>query len=237
MSKNHNDDDDDDGFFKRHRWLLPLIVILSIGGIGYAASQFKGGPSAPARPVERMMTITLPPPPPPPPPPPTPKVEPPPEEKKQEMIAQEEVKPDEVKAPEPKPSDDPPPIGTNNVGNGPADGFGLGAYKGGNGGNGIGGGGGSGSKWGWYAGKVQNAIGDALRRNSRTRNAALTVQVKVWADASGRITRAQLAGSTGDAGLDSTLSSEVLQNLQLPEAPPQGMPMPINLRITARKSN
>lgn len=236
MNHKHHDDDDDDGRFKRHRWLLPLIVILAIGGIGYAASHYKGGPSAPARPVERMMTITLPPPPP-PPPPPTPKVEPPPEEKKQEMIAQEEVKPDEIKAPEPKPSDDPPPIGTNNVGNGPDDGFGLGAYKGGNGGNGNGGGKGNGSKWGWYAGKVQNAIGDALRRNSRTRNAALTVQVKVWADASGRITRAQLAGSTGDAGLDSILSSEVLRNLQLPEAPPQDMPMPINLRITARKSN
>ncbi len=241
MSKHrHSDEDfDEDSLFQKHRWLLPLIVIVAVGGIGYAASQFKGGPSAPTRPVERMMTITLPPiPPPPPPPPPQPKVEPPPEEKKQEMIAQEEVKPDEVKAPEPKPSDDPPPIGTNNVGSGPPDGFGLGAYKGGTGGTGTGTGGGGrgGSKFGWYAGQVQSRVADALRRNGRTRNASLSLQVRIWADSSGRITRASLVGSSGDNSLDSAIANEVLTGLQLQEAPPSDMPMPINLRITARKS-
>jgi hypothetical protein len=37
--------------------------------------------------------------------------------------------------------------------------------------------------------------------------------------------------------MDSVLSGEVLSGLQLTEAPPQDMPMPINLRITARKPN
>jgi hypothetical protein len=42
--------------------------------------------------------------------------------------------------------------------------------------------------------------------------------------------------STGDGKLDSALRDEVLQGLQLPEPPPADMPMPINLRLTARKS-
>ncbi len=240
MSKHRYPDEefDDDTIFKRHRWLLPLIIIVAVGGIGYAASKIKVEPSAPPRPMERMMTITLPPPPPIVQPPPPPKVEPPPEDKKEEMLEQEEVKPDEVKEPEPKPSDDPPPIGTNNVGSGPPDGFGLGAYKGGAGGSGGGSGrsGRGGSKFGWYAGQVQTRIADALRSNGRTRNASLSLQVRIWADSSGRITRASLVGSSGDNSMDSAIANEILTGLQLQEAPPADMPMPINLRITARKS-
>ena len=83
---------------------------------------------------------------------------------------------------------------------------------------------------------MQSRIADALRRNGRTRNANLSMQVRIWADSSGRITRASLVGSTGDSALDSAIANEVLSGLQLQEAPPADMPMPINLRITARKS-
>ena len=63
-----------------------------------------------------------------------------------------------------------------------------------------------------------------------------TVQVRIWADSSGRITRASLAGSSGDPAVDNAIRNNALAGLQLPEPPPADMPMPINMRITARKS-
>lgn len=161
------------------------------------------------------------------------------------MIEQPKMEEPEEKPDEPPPkAEEPPqaPIGTGIVGNGPGDGFGLGYGSGmSGGGNGMIGGSGTGgrrgSRWGWYAGQVQNAIADALRRDRRTRSASLSVHAKIWADSSGRITRAQLASSTGDSALDGAIRNEILTGVQLQEAPPQDMPMPINLRLTARKPN
>jgi hypothetical protein len=48
----------------------------------------------------------------------------------------------------------------------------------------------------------------------------------------GRISRATLSGSTGDASLDDALKNQVLTGLSLPEAPPSDMPMPIVMMIS-----
>ena len=101
----------------------------------------------------------------------------------------------------------------------------------------IGGGGRGGSKWGWYAGQVQNRLADALRNNPLTKRAGFTNTIKVWSDNTGRITRVKLTSSTGDSKLDNAIESEVFNGLVLTEPPPDDMPMPINLRLTARKSN
>lgn len=152
----------------------------------------------------------------------------------QRPVAEPEAKPeDKPKDEPPKPKDEPGPIGTNVKGNGPADGFGLG------GGNGLGGsgrgGGGTGSKWGWYAGQVQGKISEALRNNRKTRAIAIRVDVRIWPDQTGRVTRAQLASSTGDAAVDAAIRDEILTGLQLQEPPPAGLPTPIVLRLTARR--
>jgi protein TonB len=138
-----------------------------------------------------------------------------------------------IKEEQPKeaPPKDEPPLGTGIKGDGP-DSFGL-SDKAGNGR--IGGNNGNGSKWGWYASQVQSRIQQALQQNRKTRTASLSLEVRVWADATGRINRAQLAGSTGDPTLDSALRDEVLTGLQLQEPPPEGMPAPITLRLTARR--
>ncbi len=107
-------------------------------------------------------------------------------------------------------------------------------------GNTIGGGGGGkrgGSKWGWYAAQVQSAIAEALRKNATTREANFQIQVRVWPDLTGRVTRAQLVGSTGNAALDAALKSDILTGLQLKEPPPQDLPLPIVMRLTARRPN
>jgi hypothetical protein len=141
--------------------------------------------------------------------------------------------------PEPKAVDEPPPvnIATGIKGDGPPDGFGI---RGG--GDTRPGGAGTGgtsqrSRWGAYASQVQNRIQGALRENRRTRSASLRVEVRIWPDATGRVTRATLAGTTGDAALDTALRDEVLTGMQLTSPPPQDMPLPIIMRLTVRRPN
>ncbi|MFZ4695505.1 MAG: TonB C-terminal domain-containing protein [Verrucomicrobiia bacterium] len=149
---------------------------------------------------------------PPPPPPPTP------EEKLEDKMAE---KVPVMDAP-PSPDDD-----AMKATDGAGDSFGL---KGSKNGRGFGTGG---SRWGFYAGQVQAAIQDALRENPRTRHAGLRLEVRIWPDPSGTITRVELAGSTGDPSLDTAIKTQVLGSLRL-QPPPEDMPRPIILRITGR---
>ena len=147
----------------------------------------------------------------------------------QAPIDDSEARPDEPAAPV---SAD---LGTSIKGNGGSDAFGLTANKGG---GRIGGGSAArsaASRWGWYAGQVQTTVGEALRRNARTRDASFRIEVRIWPDLTGRVTRAQLVRSTGDAKLDAAIRTEVLAGLQLKDPPPDGMPLPIIMRLTARR--
>lgn len=148
----------------------------------------------------------------------------------QVQVDDSEAKPDDNPAP---PSAD---LGTSITGGGAPDAFGLSGNRGGGflGGTGSRG---SGSRWGWYASAVQATVSEALRRNARTRDANFRLEVRVWPDLTGRVTRAQLAGTTGDAALDAAIKAEVLTGLQLKEPPPPGMPLPIVMRLTARRPN
>ena len=216
------DEDEKPTGFKK--WRAPLIVgLLTCIGITYAVkvlSKADGGGSR--KDNTAMVQIQLPPAPPPPPPPP-----PPPEQMKEEMIKQEEEKEEEP---------DPTPVESTAI-KGPAGGGpSLAAARPGNffakrsdGGK---------TKWGWYASQVQARIGDAMRKNPRTRKASARIGVRIWADPStGRVTRAALVSSTGDTAMDAAIRDEVLTGLQLDQPPPEGMPMPIVMRVTARRPN
>jgi len=143
---------------------------------------------------------------------------------------------DKVDDKEEKPDDKPPeaaPLSTNNASTG-NDAFGLKAGNGG--GNYFGSSSGPRSKFGWYAAQVQSTIGDALRKNPSTRGGSFGAQVRIWSDITGRVTRAKLSPSTGDTAVDEAINQS-LTGLQLKEAPPAGMPMPIVMRINAQRPN
>lgn len=147
------------------------------------------------------------------------------------------VQQDPVTDDEPPPDNSPPEaapvdLSTGITGNGPPDHFGLGSGTHHIGGSGRR----NGSKFGWYAAKVQSSITEALRHNPATRNSTMSLQVRIWSDTDGRITRAQLVGTTGNTTIDDAIKNQVLTGFQLPQAPPADMPMPINMRITARKA-
>jgi len=244
--------DDHPGFLKQYGPALVVATIVGGAVAGIAVFVSKGKKEAPARPQETIVRLApLPPPPPPPPPPPKPKEpDPKPDEEPKpaddKMVAQEPVAKDEPKPAEAPPPAEPPAeaVGTSIKGDGPNN-FGLGFSKtgGGNGviggsgsGNGTGAGGGvGGSRWGWYAGKVQSQVRTVLLTNKKTRAAAMRITVRIWADAAGKVTRAKLDGGTGDAELDTAIRDEVLPGLTLSEPPPDGMPMPIVMRITAKR--
>lgn len=232
MNDHDFNDYDEPGFFRKYGLAIGVAVVLLLAvGAGFSIYLFAGKVAPPKKPVEIAVKL-LPPPPLPPPPPPPPKEPPPPEPK---MVEQPPVKPDEQKPKdEPKNLDKPPgPPGP--VASGPPSDYGLAGSGGG--GNGLGGGGEGGSRWGWYAGKIQQAVAEAVRQNEKTREAKLRLKVRIWADRNGRISRAQLADSSGDSAIDDVLKTQVLTGLILPEPPPTDMPMPIVLRINAQRPN
>jgi len=190
------------------------------------------GPSKKKPPSVVSVMPVLPPPPPPPPqptPPPPDPVEPPPDAP--EFV--EEQAPESPPDPAPAP-DEPAPMGSNIQGDGAPDPFGL-VGRGGGGMIGGRGKGGGGSQFGWYAGRVQSAVTSALRNHRSTRSAQLTVKARIWVDAGGRVTRASIEGSSGNPVVDKAIEQDILSGLQLPEPPPDGMPMPIVMRISAAR--
>jgi periplasmic protein TonB len=210
---------------ERKRWsskykavfvIVPLLVLVAI-----TAKMASGNHGSSRR--ENLTLVSLDPPPPPPP-----QSTPPPPQEEQRM-EQPMIKEAEAKSEPPK---DEPPLGTGIKGEG-TDNYGL-SDKAGNGR--IGGTAGNGSRWGWYSSQVATRIQAAMQRNRTTRSANLSVDVRVWPDGSGRVSRAQLTRSTGDPNIDNALRNEVLTGLQLQEPPPAGMPVPIVLHITARKA-
>ena len=225
-----SEENEEGGFFKRYGLAVGIGAALVAAGVTFVAKSFARATAAPHRMAEvTMVKLIATPPPPPPPPPPQPKLV---EEKMVEQMPVDnaEAKPDDSPA---SPSAD---LGTSITGNGGPDAFGLS----GNRGSGVLGGSGargSGSRWGWYAAQVQGAVSEALRQNPRTRDASFRIEVRIWPDLTGRVTRATLVTSTGDAAVDAALKTEVLTGLQLTEPPPQGMPLPIVMRLTARRPN
>lgn len=208
-------------FLRQYRIPLGIgAVVMTLFVFGVVKLKSAGGPT-PKR--QEMVVVSLPPPPPPPqqPPPEPPKI----------VEQQQAFQPEEQPQDQPPEPPDAPPLGTNIQGDGKGDAFGL--NKSGNGR--IGGNNSTATKFGYYAGQVQSRVQDAMQRNPKTRAADLRVQVRIWPDKSGRVTRAELAGSTGDPAVDAALRNEVLVGLQLSQPPPDGMPLPIVMRLTARR--
>lgn len=208
------------------RIAIALIILLVLFAIGYGIKKLmSGGPTH----KKQVTTIKLLPDTPPPPPPPPPK-EPPKEQVKEQ--------PKEIKVEQPKPAETPPAEQLKMegaAGNGPSP-FAAGAvnneYKGGEiktiGSDG-------GAKFNWYAGVVKSQIETALEKDKQLTTAQYKVIVSVWLKQTGEIDRLELSGAEASEDIQHAIKT-ALQNMPaMREAPPQDMPQPIKLRITARK--
>ena len=216
------------------RYTATVLAIVAF--VGVAVFFLRGHDDLPPpRQVRELTVVNIVPPPPPPPPPPMPE---------QKMIEQPKMADPEFKEekqvdkPKDEPvkdakNDEPPgPLSLDAKAVGPGDLFNLGSKVGG---SPYGGGGCGGSRWGWYSTIVTDQATAAIRANPRTRNMATQIQVRLWADSTGRVTRVTISPSTGDAELDAIIRDEVLGRLTLREPPPRDMPMPVVTRVTARR--
>lgn len=205
--------------------LLGLGVVVVIALVAVVINSFLAQSGKPRKPSVQQIAILRPPPPPPPP--------------KQEEKPPE-IKKEEVKLP-PPPQEDAPKdadakeagkdLGVDAEGGTGGDGFGLVGRKGGR--DLIGGDGGARSRFAFYTNIIQQQIQDELSRNKRLKSGEYRAVVRIWLAADGRTQKVDLAGSTGNADVDSSLRA-ALADITFRQPPPQDMPQPVRLRISSR---
>ncbi|WP_018986309.1 TonB C-terminal domain-containing protein [Methylophilus methylotrophus] len=209
------------------RILIALLVLAVLAGIGYGIKKlFSGG--APQK--KQITTVKLLPDTPPPPPPPPPK-EPPKETPKEQ--------PKEApKEPEPKPVEAPPAENLKMegpAGDGPSA-FQAGAvnneYKGGAVAT-IGSDGGV--KFRWYAGLVKSQIERAIERDKKLTQGQYKIVVSVWLKPNGQFERLSVEQSDSTPEIEQGIREALNDLPAMQESPPENMPMPIRMRITAKK--
>ena len=221
---------DDDIESKASIWLkrvLILLVVLSlIGGIGYGIKSLMSGGAPQKKQVTTIKLIPDTPPPPPPPP-----KEPPKEQPKPDA-------PKELKIEQPKPVETPPAeqIKMEGPAGDSPSAFAAGAvnndYKGGEvktiGSDG-------GAKFNWYAGLVKSQIEAALEKDKKLAEGQYKLIVSVWLKPNGDIEKLAVLQSDAIAEIEQAIKAALDSMPAMREAPPEGMPQPIKLRITARK--
>ncbi len=207
-------------------------ALLVVGALGYflfgKSEPRRASPSAP-----QVVKISVPPPPPPPPPPKpktTPDAPPPPDAP--QMVAETAAEPDPAPA---APASADAPLGTGIKGDGP-DSFGLGTGGGGGGGGSRLASSGGGTRWAGYGSSVKTRVLDAIRADDRTRFADGQVELGLWLDAEGRVTRVAVRRSTAADTATQALRGDLLVGLRI-LPPPSDMPQPIWLRTTLRAAN
>ena len=212
------------------RVALLLVGLLVLAAIGYGLKQLMAGNDA--KPKKKITTIALkdlPPPPPPPPP-------------KEQPKEQPKDQPKELKeAPQPKPVEAPPTEVLKMdgpAGDGPsaiAAGNPVGEYKGEKlsdvktiGGDG-------GAKYNWYAGLLKNQIQEALEKDKSLKENQYKFIVSVWVKTNGDIEKLEWSGSDAEPEIQQAVKAALDNMPAMREMPPEGMPRPIKLRISARK--
>lgn len=212
--------------FKRH---LPkvagtlLVLGISVVLINFVRDLVNSPATLPQRAPQQVTLLT------PPPPPPPPEIV----EQRQEPEIEEEV---EIAEPEPlddlpeQASDDPPPgsdLGIDAEGGAAGDGFGLVGRRGGRGLLE-----GAGNPFRYYASDLGRQIESALIEQNRVRGIAYSVEVNIWVNSDGTISRVELAGSTGDQRHDTILVETITGMRNLSKLPPSDMPQPIRMMIS-----
>lgn len=208
---------------KRH---LPKIVgtlLVMVAGVVmiYVVRDFLTTPAGPPRRAQQITLLT-------PPPPPPPQEKPPEPEVKEEVKVEEppvDDLPDES-------SDEPPPgedLGVDAEGGAGGDGFGLIGRKGARGLLD-----GAGDPFTYYASQLQHRIEDSLSAEEGVRKKSYSIVVRIWLRPDGRVSRAELASSTGNPAIDATLVSAITTAQTSDQPPPADMPQPIRMRISSR---
>jgi periplasmic protein TonB len=181
--------------------------------------------------AKQEMIIPLPPP---PPPEETPEPEPEPEP---EEAVEPEPEPEPTPVEEPTPDEPPSPAedisdamqidGEAQAG---SDAFNIAA--GGGGGMGGSGAGVGNATYGQY---LSYAFQKALRENRSIRNLSYRVEVNLWLDGNGQVTRVQLLESSGDEDVDEKVIAALRDIQPLDQTPPASLTLPVRMSLQGRR--
>lgn len=207
---------------------LWLLIVAAMVAVVVLVMRFVSAPAGKKVGAQQIALIKQPPPPPPPKPPEKPPE--PPKVKEEVKIDQpkEVPKPDEPKAADEKPASD-KPLAVDADGSAGFDGFGLAANRGGRDLLTTGGGGGG----AYYSGLLQREFFDALLRNRKLLKDEFRVVVKVWVGDDGRVQKADIVTSSGNAQFDDQIQLTLLEMNPLKDVPPKSM-RPMQLRLSNR---
>lgn len=204
-----------------------LLILAILAGIGYGIKKLLGGGPTHKRQITTVKLLPDTPPPPPPPPPKEPPKETPKEQPKEAP-----------KEPESKPAETPPAETLKMegaAGDGPSP-FQSGAvnneYKGGAVAT-IGSDGGV--KYRWYAGLVKSQIERAIERDKKLTQGQYKIVVSVWLKPNGQFERLSVEQSDTTPEIEQGIREALNDLPAMQESPPENMPMPIRLRISAKK--
>ena len=217
----------------KYAWLRRMPVLLGIAfsllivvAVYFLQDIFKKPPQT--KKVVQQITMIQ------PPPPPPPEQKPPEPEVQEEKI--EEPQPEQEPEPTPEQADEPPAaeLGLDADGAAGSDAFGLAAHKGGR--SILGGGGGNAIIW--YGGQIKRQLEDSLQTllaDTPAAKSSYTVEIDVWVDAAGHIQRSELAAGSGKTDVDQAILGALPKiKAGIGKAPPENMPQPIKIRLTAR---
>jgi protein TonB len=201
--------------------LVGILVTTTVGSAAvYYMQNFLASPPPQMKKVVQQLQLIRPPP-------------PPPQEKPPDPPKQEEEKIPEPEQPTPEtPSDEPPPgdqLGLDAEGGAGGDSFGLVGHKGGRDLLASGG-----DRFAWYAGVLKDDLLSFLSDHPDIRQRAYSVNIRLWLDGKGAVTRVALSSSTGDNALDRELQKLLGSMEKVAEAPPADMPQPVQIRLVSR---
>jgi periplasmic protein TonB len=209
------------------RMAIALLILALLTGIGYGIKKLLGGGPTHKKQITTVKLLPDTPPPPPPPPPKEPPKETPKEQPKEAP-----------KEPEPKPAETPPAETLKMegaAGDGPSP-FQSGAvnneYKGGAVAT-IGSDGGV--KFRWYAGLVKSQIERAIERDKKLTQGQYKIVVSVWLKPNGQFERLSVDQSDTTPEIEQGIREALNDLPAMQDSPPENMPMPIRLRISAKK--
>lgn len=224
-----------DRIAKASRVGVPLLVLALVALVVWRLASNTAGER---REVPQVPVVALTPPPPPPPP----QQKPPEPQKTVETPVPTPTPQPRTNAPE-KPTAAPKALTINGPPQAGSDAFGVAAGRGGgvtvggdpNGSDTPGGGGDFAAAS--YASYLKSALQQAVQADDRvSRMVFASVEVNVWIDAAGRITRVNLAKSSGDARTDRALVSALQQVGRLDEAPPPKLSFPAHVTLSGRRA-
>jgi protein TonB len=206
-----------------------LAGLLFLAGMAWVIHKFATGNTHKKPGPQQIALIKQP-----PPPPPKPPEKPPEPPKMKDEVKVDQPRPDEPKAPTPKADDAKPasdkPLGVDADGAAGSDNFGLAANRGGRDMLSTGTGGGTGR---YYTGLLQRNFFEALARNRKAPLQEFSVVVSVLLGDDGRVQKAEIVSSSGNADIDTLIQATLTDMPALRELPPASMRQ-VQLRLNRR---